>query len=108
MRINYLSKSLNDEIESNVDLMSKFFTLQKITACEKINEDVLAAPNGDSTFLLTNFEGGIALFDVLDVKDNLQIEMLKHDSIRKLIEIKKGKVVHLKNSLVGSVLPTRP
>jgi len=108
MRINSISKSLNRELESNVHLMAKAFEIQKLKKYEHFNRDVIIAPNGDSTFLLTNFNDGVVLFDIIPVKTNLSLEMMKRGSFKKLIEIKKGRVVPLKSSLVGSALPTRP
>ncbi|MBR9689347.1 MAG: hypothetical protein GOV01_00410 [Candidatus Altiarchaeota archaeon] len=108
MHIRGLSKSLNSEAESNVELLSKLFELQRLKSMEQISSEVFAAPNGTSTFLLTRFEGEMALFDIIPTKGDIQMTMLKGNSIKKLIEIKKGKMVLLENSLAGSALPVRP
>ena len=44
----------------------------------------------------------------MDIDKNIKIEMLKHDSIKKLMEIKRGNLIAIEDSLAGSALPFRP
>lgn len=107
MNVVWMSRSLNLEAESNVELLSKLFELQRLQSAERVVRDIYAAKNGSNTFVLTEFKGDMALVDVVPAGD-VQMQMLKGNSIKKLMEIKKGEMVLIENSLVGSTLPTRP
>jgi hypothetical protein len=107
MRVVWMSKSLNREVETDVSLMSELFELQRAGPAEHVVRDIYAARNGKNMFVLTDFRGDMALVDVLPVGD-VQTEMLKGNSIGKLMEIKRGNLVLVEDSLVGSALPTRP
>ena len=107
MRVKGLSKILSREAANDLDLFSALFEIQKVHNYENISKDIYAAKNGTKTFVLTNFEDGLALVDVIP-SGNVKIEMLKRNSIKKLLEIKKGIVVPLDDSIAGSALPTGP
>jgi hypothetical protein len=107
MRVVWISKSLNKEVESDIELFSKLFELQRANSVELVSRDIYAARNGANTFVFTDFKGDMALVDVVPAGD-VQLQMLKGNSIKKLMEVKKGNTVLIENSLVGSALPTRP
>ena len=107
MRVKGLSKSLSMQAENDVELFSSIFEIQKIHNYETVSKDIYAARNGTKTFVLTDFDGGLALVDVVP-SGNVKVEMLKRDSIKKLLEIKRGILVPIEESLVGAALPAGP
>lgn len=108
MRIKGMSESFNREVESSVELLSKLFDLQRVKSVERVRGDVYAAGDGDVTFLLTDFQGDLALVDMLTPSEDVMMEALKGDSIKKLMEVKRGKIVLMERSLAGAALPPRP
>ncbi len=107
MRLIGISRSLVKEVESDVVLLSELFDIQRIKSVEHVARDIYAARDGGKTFVLTDFNGGKVLVDVIPAGD-VQVQMLRGNSIKKLMEIKRGEIMLIENSLVGSALPTRP
>jgi hypothetical protein len=108
MRIIGMAKSLNEEAEGDVELMAKLFDLQRVKSAEKVTRDMYVSRQGACAFVLTDFEGEMALVDVVRASDDPMFGILKGNSIKKLIEVKKRKVVLMEDSLAGSALPPRP
>lgn len=107
MRVKGMARSLCQQAENDMELFSALFEVQKIHNYETVSKDLFAAKNGSKTFVLTSFGDGFALVDVIPA-GNVKVEMLKRDSIRKLLEIKRGNFMPMEDSLVGSALPMRP
>ncbi len=103
-----VSKTLVKEVENNLELFSKFFDLQNTKIPHRVSSNIFAAETAKNTFILTNFEGKKVVVDILPLTENVKIEMLKHNSIKKLIEVKKGNLIAIEDSLAGSALPFRP
>jgi hypothetical protein len=96
------------EVETDIEMFSKFFELQKLTEVVIVSHDISAVSNDETTFLLTDFNGRRILVDIIPTTNNIKLEMLKGDSIRKLLEIKRGGLVAVEDSIAGNAVPSGP
>ena len=108
MRISGISRTLVKEVENNLELFSRFFDLQNTKSAHRVSSNIFSAETEKNVFILTNFEGRKIVVDILPITENVKIEMLKHNSIKKLMEVKRGNLIAIENSLAGSALPFRP
>ena len=108
VQITGMSQSFAKKAESDLDMFSKLIELQQAEQPHKLMEDIYLARNRESVFVVTPKNGSFVLLDVMEAKENMRAEMVKRGTFKGLIETRRGRIVPLEKSLLGSVLTRGP